>query len=259
MHTPSTIPGNEKSPSALGQAPAAAALGWWSAVLCTVLSLVYVAAQLAEWMGVLGSAGGPHSRSTAFGLALLLTPSLLLGIAFVVLMVSVHHQARADKRVWSHVAVAFASMYATLICLVYFVQLTFVMPRLARGEVERIQLLVFEPFDSFLYAVDMLGYSLMSLATLFAAPAFEAQGRERWLRASLIANGCLIPFLALQMYYPWLIYGGALWAITFPAVTGLLAAHFRRLARGIRSSRTEFVNASNTARVGHPPADDRAK
>jgi hypothetical protein len=204
-------------------------LGAWSAVLCTVFSLAYIVAQLAEWAGLFGSAGGPHSRSTTFGLAVLLTPSLLLGVSFVVLAVSIHYYAEESKRIWSHVAVAFASMYATLISIVYYVQLAFVIPRLARGNAEGIQLLIFEPFDSFLYAVDVYGYSLMSLSTLFAAAIFDGPGLERWIRVALIANGCLIPFLALQMYWPPLIWGGALWAITFPTATWLLAIHFGRL------------------------------
>jgi hypothetical protein len=145
-----------------------------------------------------------------------------------VLMVSIHYYAARSARIWSHIAVVFASMYATLISIVYYVQLAFVMPRLARGDAEDIQLLLFEPFDSFLYAVDVYGYSLMSLSTLFAAPVFRVQGIERWIRWALVANGCLIPFLALQMYYPPLIWGGSLWAITFPAATWLLAIHFGR-------------------------------
>lgn len=205
-------------------------LGLWSAVLCTFFSLAYVVAQLAEWAGLLGSAGGPHSRSTTLGIPLLLTPSLLLGIAFVVLMVSVHYLAEASTRIWSHVAVAFATIYATLISFVYYVQLAFVLPRLASGRTEGIELLLFEPFDSFLYAVDVYGYSLMSLSTLFAAPVFRGEGLERRIRWALIANGCLIPFLALQMYWPPLIWGGALWAITFPAATWLLAVYFSRAA-----------------------------
>jgi hypothetical protein len=159
----------------------------------------------------------------------LLTPSLLLGMSFVVLAVSIHYCAEATARVWSHVAVVFAGMYATLVGIVYYVQLVFVVPRIMRGETEGLQLLIFEPFDSFLYAVDMLGYSLMSLSTLFAAAVFEGAGLERWIRRALIANGCLIPFLALQMYYPPLIWGGSLWAITFPAATWLLAVHFSRM------------------------------
>jgi hypothetical protein len=203
--------------------------GFWSAVLCTVFSLAYVVAQLAEWAGLLGSDGGPHSRSTTLGLAVLLTPSLLLGLSFVVLMVSIHHCAEAAARIWSHIAVVFASMYATLISIVYYVQLAFVIPRLARGDTEGIELLIFEPFDSFLYAIDVYGYSIMSLSTLFAAAVFRGPGIERWIRWALIANGCLIPFLALQMYYPPLIWGGSLWGITFPTATWLLAIHFSRL------------------------------
>lgn len=207
-------------------------VGTWSAVLCTLFSLAYVLAQLGEWLGLFGSAGGPHSRSTALGLAVLLTPSLLLGISFVVLTVSIHRYADPSVRIWSHVAVAFASMYATLICMVYYVQLAFVVPRLARGDAADIQLLIFEPFDSFLYAVDMLGYTFMSLAALFAAPVFRAAGIEAWIRRALVANGCLIPFLALQMYYPPLIWGGSLWAVTFPTATWLLAIRFSRLQVG---------------------------
>jgi hypothetical protein len=203
-------------------------LGFWSATLCTVFSLSYAVAQICEWLGWLGSAGGPSSRSTPLGLALLLTPSLLLGLSFVVLTVSMHYVAAHSRKIWSHVAVAFAGMYATLIGIVYYVQLAFVLPRQLQQRVEDIRLLIFEPFDSFLYAVDMLAYSLMSLSTLFAAAVFTNSGLERWIRYTLIANGCLMPFLALQMYWRPLIWGGSLWAITFPAATGLLAVYFRR-------------------------------
>jgi len=207
-------------------------LGFWSAVLCTVFSLTYVVAQLGEWAGLLGSAGGPQSRSTSIGLVVLLTPYLLLGVSFVVLTVSVHYYAETSARIWSHVAMAFATMYATLVSSVYYVQPVFVMPRLASGRAEGIELLIFEPFASFLYAIDVFGYSLMSLSTLFAAAVFKGEGPERWIRRTLLANGCLIPFLALQMYYPPLIWGGSLWAVTFPTATALLATHFRRLGSG---------------------------
>ncbi len=66
-------------------------LGLWSAILSTVFSIAYIVAQAAEWMGLLGSLGGPENLSTPFGLVLLLTPSLLSAFSFVVLMVSVHY------------------------------------------------------------------------------------------------------------------------------------------------------------------------
>lgn len=213
------------------RADPAARVGRWAAVLCTLASLAYVLGQLAEWLGWLGSQGGPGSPSTAVGLGVLLTPSLLLGPAFVALLVGIHRCAAERNRVWSQLAIVFATMYATLTGLVYYVQLAFVLPRLARGDTAPIALLLFQPFDSFMYAVDVYAYSLMCLAALCAAPAFGGGGLQRWIRRALVANGCLIPFLALQMYWPPLIWGGSLWAITFPVATWLLALHFGRLCR----------------------------
>ncbi|MEZ4456826.1 MAG: hypothetical protein R2882_09800 [Gemmatimonadales bacterium] len=102
------------------------------------------------------------------------------------------------------------------------------------GATAGIEQFLFTPFDSFLYAVDILGYSFMSLATLFAAGVFTGGGRERVVRGFLLANGLLIPFISLQMYVHWLIWIAALWAITFPGATWSLAALFR--GRGNRRS-----------------------
>jgi hypothetical protein len=198
-------------------------------VLATAFSLIYVVGQLGEWLGWLGSHGGPESVSTPLGITVLLTPSLLLGSAFLVLVVSIHQLAPPDRRIWSHAAVAFGTAYATLVSSVYFVQLTLVGPRLARGRVEGIEMFVFVPFDSFLYAVDILGYSFMSVATLFASMVFTGKGLERVVRWFLTANGLLLPFIALQMYFHPLIWIAALWAVTFPGSTWSLAILFRRV------------------------------
>jgi hypothetical protein len=167
-----------------------------------------------------------------FGLAVLLAPSLFLGSSFLVLVVSIHQLAAPDKRIWSHTAIAFATAYTVLISLVYFVQLTFVAPRIARGRIEGIEVFLFEPFDSFLYAVDILGYSFMSVATLFAARVFTGDGLSKVARWFLTANGLLLPFIALQMYYHPLIWVAALWAVTFPGSTWTLAIIFRRAPAG---------------------------
>jgi hypothetical protein len=147
-------------------------------------------------------------------------------------LVAIHQLAAADRRVWSHAAVAFATAYSVLISTVYFVQLTLVAPRIARGQVQGIEPFLFVPFDSFLYAVDLLGYSFMSVATLFAAMVFTGRGLERVVRSFLIANGLLLPFLVLQMYFHPLIWAASLWAITFPASTWALALVFRRAVTG---------------------------
>ena len=217
------------STTAAGVSASTKAVGFWSAVLATVFSLTYVVGQLAEWLGALGSRGGPSSDSTVLGLIVLLTPSLFLGSSFLLLMVSVHYVAVPDRKVWSHAALAFATAYAVLISTVYFVQLTLVAPRIARGQTEGIEPFLFIPFDSFLYAVDILGYSFMSVATLLAARVFVGSGLQRTVRWFLTANGLLLPFIALQMYLHPLIWVASLWAVTFPGATWSLALLFRRV------------------------------
>lgn len=203
-------------------------VGFWAAVLATVFSITYSVGQVAEWLGWLGSGGGPESSSTPLGLVILLTPSLFLGSAFLVLTVSIHQLASPGRKIFSHAAVVFATMYAAMISINYYVQLTWVAPRLAEGRTAGVEQFLFVPFDSFLYAVDILGYGFMSVATLFAAMVFDGKGIERVARWFLIANGLLLPFITLQMYWHWMIWIAAIWAVTFPGSTWSLAVIFRR-------------------------------
>jgi len=217
-------------------------IGYWSAILASLFSIVYIVFQLAEWFGWLGSGGGPENASTPLGLVVLLAPSLFLGSSFLVLMVAVHYYAPLEKKIWSHAAITFATIYAALISINYFVQLTFVVPHLRRGDLEPIRFVLFTPFDSFLYSVDILGYSFMSLATLFAAFIFKKEGLEGKCRWFLIANGLLIPFISLQNYYHPLIWPAALWAITFPGSTISLAMLFKKsLQRGSDASKPLII------------------
>ena len=209
--------------------PSTKAVGFWSAVLATVFSITYDVGQILEWIGLMGSGGGAESASTPLGLVVLLTPSLFLGSSFLVLAVAIHQVAPPDRKIWSHIAVVFATAYTVLISINYFVQLTWVAPRLAAGQTQGVEPFLFTPFDSFLYSVDILGYSFMSVATLFAARVFTGGGLERVVRVFLTANGLLLPFIALQLYVHWLIWIAALWAVTFPGSTCSLAILFRRL------------------------------
>jgi hypothetical protein len=202
-------------------------IGFCSAVLTTVFSLLYIIGQLAEWLGILGSQGGPDSSSTVTGLVILLTPSFFLGSSFLVLIVSIHRITPSYRKIWSHIAVVFATAYTVLISTVYFVQLTLVAPRLAQDRTEGIEMFLFVPFDSYLYAVDILGYSFMSVATLFASRVFIGEGLLKVIRLLLMANGLLLPFLLLQMYFHPLIWLASLWAVTFPGSTWALAIFFK--------------------------------
>ncbi len=94
-----------------------------------------------------------------------------------------------ERKIWSHAA--FATVYTVWISIVYFVQLTLVLPRLARGQSEGIEMFLFVPFNSFLCAVDILGYSFMSAATLFAAIGIH-DNRSKQQYSSLIKYAALL-------------------------------------------------------------------
>jgi len=209
-------------------------LAFWSALLASAFSVAYVVGQLLEWLGLMGSGGGPEQDSTWYGLVVLLVPSLFLGISFVVLMGGVHRQAPREGRIWSQTGLTFAIMYGALICMNYFVQLTLVAPALYRGNVsDSVMPFMFNVFNSFTYSVDLLGYSFMSLSTLFAAFAFTGPGLEKTVRWFMIANGLIVPFIALQTFYHPLIWVASLWAVTLPGSTISLAVLFRGKLRGL--------------------------
>ena len=231
--------------------PSTRAVGFWSAVLATAFAVTYDVGQIAEWLGWLGSAGGPESSSTLLGLVVLLTPSLLLGPSFLMLMVAVHQLAPEERKVWTHGALVFATAYAVLISVNYYVQLTLVAPRMAGGRTEGIEPFLFVPFDSFLYSVDILGYSFMSVSALLAANIFAGPGVERAARLFLRATGLLLPFLALQIYFHWLIWIAALWAVTFPGATWSLAVLFRRAASA-RSAASTLPSTLTRSSVSSP-------
>lgn len=208
--------------------PSTRTLGLWSAAFATIFAIAYDLGQIAEWLGWLGSAGGPESASTPLGIVVLLTPSLFLGTSFLLMVVCVHDAMPRERRVWTRAAMAFATIYATMISINYFVQLAWVGPRLAAGRVAGVEPFLFTPFDSFLYAVDILGYAFMCLAALFLAFAFTGPGLERRARWFLAANAVVIPCLLLQMYWHWLIWIASVWAVVFPAATWMVALWFQR-------------------------------
>ena len=193
--------------------------GFWAALAAFVFAVGYGIPQLLQVAGVLPD---PWDRILIFA------PSLALAPAFVLTMAAVHAIAPPERRVFSLSALGLAVMYATLVSIVYVTQLGVVIPHDIRGEGASVALFACCGQGQFLTGVDLLGYTLMSVSTLLAAPVFAADGTHRWSRWWLIANGVLAPFLIAQLVWPALIYIGALWLITFPGAMLALALFFTR-------------------------------
>ncbi|ESQ76088.1 hypothetical protein [Asticcacaulis sp. AC402] len=158
-----------------------------------------------------------------------------LAPAFVLTMAAVHENTPSHKRVYSLSAVALAIMYGVLVSIVYITQLGVVIPRDLQGVGPSVAYLACCGQHQFMTGLDLLGYTLMSLSTLFAALVFVAKGPQRPVRLWLAANGALAPVLLGQLVWPGLIRAGALWLITFPVAMMYLALSFKR-GRGIPES-----------------------
>jgi hypothetical protein len=206
--------------------PPFARLGFWSAVLTAVFSLLFFVGGI---LGTVGLLPPPWDTVIPIGASLLLAPS------FVVMMVSVHYAAPDEKKIWSHIGITFAVLYAALVSIVYVTWLFVVEPHVLRGEANQVALLIFAP-GSFVQMVDGLGYTFMGIATLFAAPVFAGKRLENWIRWLCLLNGpgALMVFLAyifygllgLSLLYSGLV--GIWWEFIFPPLAILLAVYFRR-------------------------------
>ena len=161
--------------------------------------------------------------------------SMFIAFSFVTMMCAYAHFAATPRRAAGLSAAAFAAMYAVIVLLVYFAQLTEV--RLGRLTGQAAAMVDFQQFGLF-FSYDLLGYALMSLATFFAGLAIDARLKaDKWLKALLLLHGiffisCLImPLLGLfQADSPSWIGIAVLefWCLYFSPISILSFVHFSR-------------------------------
>ena len=178
-------------------------IGYWSAIMSIVFALSYSVAELLSTFKVI-----PHPHNLFW----LFLPSLFLAPAFLITMICLHYAADKSLQIWTAIAAAFALLYCADVSMVYFTELTVVVPAQLNDRINEKQVLLFDR-RTFLMAVDCLGYFFMSLSTFFAAIAFK---KHRWLYRGLLWNGALMPVLILAYFFPVFYYLGAAWMITFP-------------------------------------------
>ena len=187
-------------------------LGFWAAILTAVIAAVFFIAGIVTppRSGPFAPAANvilyPYTDVAVFipGDYLWLYPGILLAPVFVILMVCVHSYARSDRKVFSHVAVSFAIIYATIILIDYVSQFTVVIPSLMTNETAGLSLFTQYNPHGFFITFETLGYSMMSGAFLFIAAVFGGGRLERTLRwvfmVGVVAALVLFIILALLNY-----------------------------------------------------------
>jgi hypothetical protein len=182
-------------------------LGLWSAIAATILVII---------AGITATASiQPFATIMGF----LLTPS------FLVVMACIHGYASESRKVFSLVGLSFTIIYATLISINYYIQLTFV-----NQTTFDVSLFSMTDPQSMMWVIEVLGYFFMGLATLFAALVFGSGRIERIIRWLFIVNGILgigaLIGYGLNVPLEIMLGGLIVWDIVMPASTALLAYLF---------------------------------
>lgn len=202
-------------------------LGFWSSIVVTLMLTIFPLSLVFDW-----------SLNVAYGSSFLLAP------AFVTMMVSIHHYAAPEKKVWSQLGLSFAIIYAVMCALTYYIQLTFVANNYLPIADQAVAPFVFIPGTP-IFAQDMLGYLFFCLATLSAGFVFTGGKLEAWIKWLFIFNGILfaIPTLILPaLTMPVNAagtgagnqvgdYANIVWSAYIAVSTGLTAVLFKRATK----------------------------
>ena len=132
-------------------------------------------------------------------------PAIILMLAYVIWMVSIHAYAAQHKKIFGQIGLVFAIMAALILLSDYFIQFSVVPVSLMSGETEGITLLTQYNAHGIFIVLEELGYLLMSLSFVFIAPVFSNSNRlensVRWI----FIGGFVLAFVALAIFSA--IYG----------------------------------------------------
>ena len=127
--------------------------------------------------------------------------SMFIAFSFVPMMCGYAFYSEKNCKLAGYVGAAFAAMYAAIILLVYFAQLTTV--RISELTEQAETILDFQKMG-LMFNYDLLGYALMALSTFFAGLTVNARTKtDQWLKWLLLIHGiffvsCLVfPMLGL--------------------------------------------------------------
>ncbi len=197
-------------------------IGYGSGLAAASATVAYDVVQILQVAGVLRF---PADEILIYG------TSLCIVLPFLLEMVALHHATRPDRRLWTHAALIFASVYAVFVTANYVVQLATVIPAKLSGTLDAVRVLDQTPHSLF-WDFDAVGYVSMGLAALLVIPAVGNDGLERWVRLSLAAHVAVTPLIAVVYFYPRfspeLLFLGFPWAVTAPLFMAMLAIMLRQ-------------------------------
>lgn len=172
---------------------------------------------------------------------------LFLPIGYIMTAAGLCHECSEDRRVAANIGLITAAVYAVLIMLVYYSQLTTVHLEKLDGAAKN---LLDYRRGSLMFNYDLLGYGMMALSTFFIGLSMKPETKaDKWLRVLMMVHGiffisCVfMPMTGMfahmgdgDHYNAAPIGGGALaliiWCIYFLPIGILAFVHFGKDSTG---------------------------
>ena len=112
---------------------------------------------------------------------------MLLPIGYIMMAAGFQQECPAERRVAANVGLILAAIYAVLILLVYFAQITSV--RLDGLNEPALRILDYQR-GGLMFNYDLLGYGMMALSTFFIGLSMKAERRaDSWLKGLMLLHG----------------------------------------------------------------------
>ena len=112
---------------------------------------------------------------------------MFIAFSFIPMMCAFNNYSSQDKKTSGYTSIIFSGVYAVIILLVYFAQVTAI--RNDGLNEQAIQIINYEMFGLF-FSFNLLGYGIMALATFFAGLTIEPKKKsDTWLKWLLIIHG----------------------------------------------------------------------
>lgn len=112
---------------------------------------------------------------------------MLLPIGYIMMIAGFCNESDEKHKVAAYIGMTFAAVYAVLILLVYFAQVTAV--RLDSLNEQAIKILDYSK-GGLLFSYDLLGYGMMALSTFFIGLTIHAKTKaDKWLKNLMIIHG----------------------------------------------------------------------
>jgi hypothetical protein len=196
-------------------------LGFWSAIIVAISIIVFMATLVLTFTPNLVPWDGIETYSANFKPMQMFTvfPSIIMACAYVVFTVAVHYYAQEDKKIFSHLSIAFGLMYAIISVANYLIQIITVIPSIQKQNLNGLDILVAGYPNSVFFAL-MASYFFMCVSALFVSLVFNNEKGQKSIKILFLSSVCSIPICLLCIIIDLNIlmaFAGIIWFVCFAA------------------------------------------